>query len=134
MNIFCQIFYFRCAIPGYDNDTYEVQSEYHQMLINKTIPPPTDDKFLYHACHVYTNGSGYYDSNNKPINATEESCSKWVYDKTDFDSTFTSKVTRVKTNFQLAIYLHYQIYNSFKIQNILNQDQKTRILIFRQLT
>ncbi|XP_060551325.1 organic cation transporter protein-like [Ruditapes philippinarum] len=81
----------RCAIPGYDNDTYEVQNHYHQMLINKTIPPPTDEKFLYHECHLYVNRSGSYDTNNKPINATEETCSKWVYDKTDFESTFTSE-------------------------------------------
>ncbi|XP_035827462.1 solute carrier family 22 member 21-like [Aplysia californica] len=33
----------RCALPGIDNDTYAVQSPYHQTLINASIPLETTD-------------------------------------------------------------------------------------------
>lgn len=82
----------RCAIPGLDNDTFSVQNDYHQMLINNTIPPSTDEKLTYNQCHLYTTDTDAYDDNNKPINASETKCSKWVYDDTNFKSTFTSEV------------------------------------------
>ncbi|XP_046328503.2 organic cation transporter protein-like [Haliotis rufescens] len=60
----------RCAIPGYDNDTYEIQSDYHARLINLTIPlDDSDDDQVYDKCHIYLVSD----------NMTTVACDKWVY-------------------------------------------------------
>jgi hypothetical protein len=77
-------FVFRCKLLSYPNDTYEVQSEYHQHLINLTIPRSDDETLDYDRCYMYvTTGAG---------NSTKEKCNEWVYETTVFESTFTSKV------------------------------------------
>ncbi|XP_050390144.1 organic cation transporter protein-like [Patella vulgata] len=53
----------RCAIPGLDNDTFAVQSEYHQKLINETIPyEELDDEYKVARCELYRPGTYQYDS------------------------------------------------------------------------
>ena len=75
---------FRCALPGYDNDTYEVQSEAHQLLINRTIPTLSDG--TYDKCHLYSiSGDVFSNFTNVPCNA-------WVYDTFTFSSTLGAKV------------------------------------------
>ncbi|XP_067674285.1 organic cation transporter protein-like isoform X1 [Haliotis asinina] len=60
----------RCAIPGYENDTYEIQSDYHARLINLTIPlSDKDDDQVYDKCHIYQVSD----------NMTKVACDKWVY-------------------------------------------------------
>ena len=73
----------RCALPGYANDTYEVQGEFHQRLINNTIP--LDSEGEYEKCHLYAYVGG---------NLTDktEGCSSWVYDKSLFTETLGTKV------------------------------------------
>jgi hypothetical protein len=44
---------FRCAIPGYDNDTYKVQGDEHQSLIDLFIPPSTDADTVYDKCEMF---------------------------------------------------------------------------------
>ena len=76
----------RCALPGYDNDTYEVQSEAHQLLINRTIPSLSDG--TYDKCHLRVfsiSGDVFSNSTNVPCNA-------WVYDTSTFTSTLGAKV------------------------------------------
>ncbi|XP_048771493.2 organic cation transporter protein-like [Ostrea edulis] len=82
----------RCKILSYPNDTYEVQSAYHQHLINLTIPRSDDETLDYSRCYMYTRTGA---ENSKPANSTEEKCNEWVYDTSVFESTFTSKMNLV---------------------------------------
>ncbi|XP_061172451.1 organic cation transporter protein-like [Saccostrea echinata] len=70
----------RCRIPGLDNDTYKIQSENHQQLINLTIPRKLDGD--YEECMVVSNGS-------------LETCNDWVYDTSMFQSTVNSQFNLV---------------------------------------
>lgn len=72
----------RCKIPGLDNDTYKVQNEFHQFLINQTIPAGTEDH-VYDQCHVIiTEGRS---------KATKQKCTEWVYDTTVYKNTFAKQ-------------------------------------------
>ena len=92
--------YFRCAIPGLVNDTYAVQNDFHQSLINLTIPPaePNDDDEVYDKCHTYTtDGFGPYGgvtgiNATSVINRTTITCDRWVYDVSVFKSTLAAEV------------------------------------------
>ncbi|XP_060081314.1 organic cation transporter protein-like [Ylistrum balloti] len=79
----------RCKIPGYDNDTYEVQNERHQEYIKRYIPTSTDDTQPYDRCHIYAHDD--WDNISHPENVTKIRCSSWVYDQNVFKETFTSK-------------------------------------------
>ncbi|XP_060072925.1 organic cation transporter protein-like [Ylistrum balloti] len=83
----------RCKIPGYDNDTYHIQNDDHLTLINKFIPPSSDETYLYDQCHlfVYNVTSVTFDNSSHPINATKIQCTEWVYSDDVFKETFTSK-------------------------------------------
>jgi hypothetical protein len=70
----------RCALPGWTNDTYIVQNDAHQELINATIPQGSK-------CTVY-NSSG--------LNETK--CSSWVYDETYFSPSAVMEVRPSKTS------------------------------------
>ncbi|KAJ8315872.1 hypothetical protein KUTeg_008022 [Tegillarca granosa] len=73
---------------GLDNDTYAVQSDYHQYLINLTIPPSDDETKTYDQCHMYNiNISDSSTFQNRDI----IQCRSWVYDRSIFLSTFTEK-------------------------------------------
>ncbi|ESO89334.1 hypothetical protein LOTGIDRAFT_106021 [Lottia gigantea] len=86
----------RCAIPGYDNDTYAVQSEYHRQLINESVPyESTDGHYQLASCLLYTTGNYSYDGHHIPFNATTTSCSKYVYDESVFTATATTKLNMV---------------------------------------
>lgn len=78
----------RCKIPFYHNDTYEIQSTYHKHLVNLTIPKSDDETLEYSQCHIYvSSGAG----NLNPANFTREKCTEWVYETSEFKSTFTSE-------------------------------------------
>ncbi|XP_053397966.1 organic cation transporter protein-like [Mercenaria mercenaria] len=85
----------RCKIPGLDNDTYEVQGKFHEELLNKSIPLSDDPTLTYDQCNVYDTGSAALDGNSRPINASVLKCTDWVYDKSVFSETFTSKANFV---------------------------------------
>ncbi|XP_056000398.1 solute carrier family 22 member 1-like [Ostrea edulis] len=77
----------RCKIPGYDNDTHLEQNENHRQLINWSIPLPEDTHSVlkYDRCHVIQRDES---------NVTRLfKCSEWVYDRSVFEETFTSKVS-----------------------------------------
>ena len=86
---------FRCVIPGYNNDTFEIQGPQHQALINQYIPESTDEQHKYDQCNVFT-GNNTYGNDSRPINASKLTCGEWVYDKTDFKSTFVTQVLHLQ--------------------------------------
>ncbi|XP_060072924.1 organic cation transporter-like protein isoform X6 [Ylistrum balloti] len=76
----------RCAIPGYPNDTYAIQSSSHKALVNRHVPTSMDGTFKYVQCNLYDRS---YDGDD---NSTDlKACSSWVYDKSVFINTFTSE-------------------------------------------
>ncbi|XP_060068370.1 organic cation transporter protein-like [Ylistrum balloti] len=76
----------RCAIPGYPNDTYAIQSPSHQALINRHVPPSTDETLDYVKCDLYDRS---YDGDDNSTNM--RTCSAWVYDESIYINTFTSQ-------------------------------------------
>ena len=101
-NVYIYITHFalyRCKIPGLANDTYEVQGDYHQALINASIPQGSED-LVYDQCHIYvTDSLTRYDTENKPANTTKEKCSSWVYDTNVYKNTFTKNVSKFYQKF-----------------------------------
>lgn len=87
------IFPLRCHLPEdiYPNDTWEVQSDYHQQLISQYIPSSPDYKYdrcnLFHFVGAGMPGGGALESN-----ATQYPCTKWVYSDEVFKKSFTSQV------------------------------------------
>ncbi|CAI9729393.1 Hypothetical predicted protein [Octopus vulgaris] len=76
---------YRCAIPGYDNDTYKIQSEIHEELINEYIPKSEDEgEVVYEKCLIYSNTT-------ENGNRTTQKCSSWVYDKTNTHTSITTQ-------------------------------------------
>ncbi|KAK7491565.1 hypothetical protein BaRGS_00017204 [Batillaria attramentaria] len=82
----------RCKLPEYPNDTYSIQSSYHQHLINVTIPT-TDG--AYSECTLH-DANLYYNGSDAQWKVTE--CSEWVYDKSTFESTITTQLNLVCRN------------------------------------
>lgn len=80
---------FRCKIPGYENDTYEIQGGYHQSLVDLYIPLSTDKSFkgIYDKCNVK--------SFMNKTNFTVEQCNEWVYSKQYFQSTIITEVLSI---------------------------------------
>lgn len=86
---------YRCKIPGLDNDTYAVKGKWHEELLNRTIPLSDDPTLTYDQCHIYDTNDVPVDENDRPTNASLIKCKEWVYDKSVFYETFTSKVSYV---------------------------------------
>ncbi|CAI9729337.1 organic cation transporter protein-like [Octopus vulgaris] len=80
---------YRCAVPGYNNDTYKIQSEIHEELINEYIPKSEDEgEVVYDKCLIYS-------STTENGNRTTQKCSSWVYDKTNTHTSITSELNLV---------------------------------------
>ncbi|ESP01378.1 hypothetical protein LOTGIDRAFT_230671 [Lottia gigantea] len=77
----------RCALPGYDNDTYQIQDDYHSYLINQSIPS--------HSSCMLRNQS--IDQNGN-LTSREYKCQSWVYDKSLFTATLVTKFDLVCDN------------------------------------
>ena len=82
------IFYCRCKIPGYGNDTYDIHDVHHAWLVNQTIPITEDGD--YSPCTVYD--VTVYDDRISHANGSQRNCDEWVYDKSIFRETLASKV------------------------------------------
>ena len=80
----------RCAIPGYDNDTFIPQDYNHAHLINNTIPPSSDGTSSYDKCHLYSQGSNGTIGNGADRRITK--CSSWVYDPSVYTNTIGIQV------------------------------------------
>lgn len=86
----------RCAIPGYDNDTYRIQNENHRRLVNLTIPLSDVEGREYDRCFIYE--SETLDTERSSFtNVTKNKvvCHKWVYDKSVYENTFVAQVDLV---------------------------------------
>ncbi|XP_046378548.2 organic cation transporter protein-like [Haliotis rufescens] len=79
----------RCAIPGFANDTYEIQNNFHEQLVNRSIPMTSgyygDDKYSRCQLYLQTNTSDVWSSTR---NVTGP-CHAWVYDQSQFISTIS---------------------------------------------
>lgn len=67
------------------NDTFEVQSEAHQALIDAWIPPDTTGDHTYEECYHYVLGDGGNST------GTQE-CTEWVFDMSNFKNTLATQV------------------------------------------
>ena len=84
--------HFRCAIPGWPGDTYEVQSSEHQDAINTTIPVElVDGEPTFSSCLIFVNLSASLEVNANMSYSTV-ACTDWVYDKSVFEFTAVSQV------------------------------------------
>ena len=74
-------------MPGWDNDTFEIQNAEHQKLIDKFIPAPDKAGLAnkYDQCKIKN-----FSSN---INFTIVSCDKWVYSKEFFGDSMITEVS-----------------------------------------
>lgn len=70
-----------------ENDSYAVQGQYHEDLINSTIPVKLD---------------GSYDECKIIVNGTLETCSEWVYDHSVFTRTVNSQVKTILNQYSIA--------------------------------
>jgi hypothetical protein len=84
---------FRCAVS--ENDTFAIQSPQHELLINRSVPPSEFPLLsTYSKCNLYSYHSNN-DSNPEDSRFIRK-CSKWVYEQTDFHSTFVTEVSSGK--------------------------------------
>ncbi len=85
------ILQYRCNIPGVSNDTYKIQSPYHEALVNQSVPMVTNDgETTYSSCRLY-------DVDNSSVtshlgNQSETGCDEWVYDRSIFKNTVVTQV------------------------------------------
>ncbi|ESO85734.1 hypothetical protein LOTGIDRAFT_235707 [Lottia gigantea] len=77
----------RCAIPGYDNDTFSPQDENHRELINSSIPESSKCFLQNTTIDIYGN-----------ISIVQYKCNSWVYDTTTFTSTLVTEFDLVCDN------------------------------------
>ncbi|XP_046582115.1 organic cation transporter protein-like [Haliotis rubra] len=97
---FLEITNYRCKIPFLGNDTYAVQDDHHEQLIEMFIPKVGDS---YSKCTLNDvhNNSSRGDGNN-----TQYTCDAWVYDKsviqssgpTDFNMVCENEILRSHSN------------------------------------
>lgn len=74
-----------------ENDSYAVQGQYHEDLINSTIPLKLD---------------GSYDECKIIVNGTLETCSEWVYDHSVFTRTVNSQVKTILYQYSIDSTIH----------------------------
>lgn len=74
-----------------ENDSYAVQGQYHEDLINSTIPLKLD---------------GSYDECKIIVNGTLETCSEWVYDHSVFTRTVNSQVKTIQYQYSIDSTIH----------------------------
>lgn len=90
---------YRCKIADYPDDTFGVKDPGHQRLVEMTIP--RDSMGDYEKCSFYSyqtnrtilmfNSSDPQENFTIGVNATLQKCSEWVYEKSVFKETYTSK-------------------------------------------
>ena len=85
------VFLFRCKIPGYANDTWEIHSEEQRELVKRYIPP--SDSYPYDRCHIYAFINDSHRHEHTGANRSEVKCNEWVYDTSVFETTFTKRVS-----------------------------------------
>ncbi|GFR86718.1 organic cation transporter protein [Elysia marginata] len=83
----------RCNLPGLTNDTYAVQSKWHQHLINASIPFEKDeyeDKWEMSSCSIYENETERLQvDNDNGRNMSKTQCNEWVFDESEYITAVT---------------------------------------------
>lgn len=75
----------RCALPGWENDTYTIQSDLHLNAVNRTIPlAVTATGLEYNKCDYITVAE------DGQINLIK--CERWVYDKSVYETSLAADV------------------------------------------
>lgn len=90
---------YRCRIADYPEDAYGVRDQGHQRLVEMTIPRDSSGEF--EKCSFYSyktnrtifmfNSSDLQENFTIGVNASLQKCSEWVYEKSVFKETYTSK-------------------------------------------
>ena len=92
----------RCKIPGYGNDTFEIQDEHHAQLVALYIPPPGSNSYRneYDTCRIRsflenkTENGQERELEDRAIDHGLVKCDEWVYSKKYFRETIVTKVGR----------------------------------------
>lgn len=87
----CASKFIRCKIPELDNDTYEIQGDFHRLLIDKYIPLKQDGK--YETCLVNVFNSTRLNSNSSFY---ETNCDEYVYSKKFYEKTLVTDVSIIE--------------------------------------
>ncbi|XP_055954755.1 organic cation transporter protein-like [Patella vulgata] len=74
----------RCKLPGYENDTFHQQNNYHGYLINQSIPQSSSCLLRNTTVDKYGN-----------MTSVEYKCGSWVYDTSTFISTLVTEFNMV---------------------------------------
>ncbi|XP_050397876.2 organic cation transporter protein isoform X2 [Patella vulgata] len=74
----------RCKLPGFENDTYHQQSDYHGNLINQSIPQSSSCLLRNTTVDKYGN-----------MTSVEYKCGSWVYDTSTYMSTLVTEFNMV---------------------------------------
>ena len=89
----------RCKIPGLLNDTYAVQNDYHQDLIDAFIPhSETNGITAYSQCEIYVYYNMSHQDDDIGSARKRKSCDSWVYDWSTFTSTAAAEVSDILVN------------------------------------
>ena len=85
--MYCKFTFCRCKVPGLENDTFALQGDWHEHIIQNYITNASHGKFS--KCTRRRNET------NEQLNATEilTSCKEWVYDTSTLGNTVTSEVS-----------------------------------------
>ncbi|GFR84862.1 solute carrier family 22 member 13 [Elysia marginata] len=89
---------YRCAVPGLQNDTFDIQDDTHAKLTEASIPFDSG-KGSYSRCTRYKSSLDLdHNSTRQMQNATSfetESCTRWVYSTRVFASSIVSELNLV---------------------------------------
>ncbi|XP_012939027.1 organic cation transporter protein [Aplysia californica] len=144
---------FRCAVPGLENDTYDIQNDQHARLVNASIPRETTGSADFSQCYTYKpvfptsspahNGSrdvfSYYENQDQHLIGFDQNetakCDRWVFSKEKYDSTVASHLdlgcdfTSIRTHTNLMMLLGLFI-GSFICSPIADLFGRKKTLIF----
>lgn len=88
----------RCSIPDLHNDTFAIQGPAHAHLVNQSVPldihihSSIGEGIRYSRCEMFHHNNSTPDRSpihNSSLYSFE--CRRWVFDKTEFDSTFVTQ-------------------------------------------
>ena len=73
------------------NDTYVIQDDRHRALVNKTVPEDENAEHGYAQCTIFKDWNDTQLTNGTRTGDVVP-CDAWVYDWTEFDSSFITQV------------------------------------------
>ena len=91
VDVMQNVYGFRCQIPAMSNDTYVIQDDRHRALVNKTVPEDENAEHGYAQCTVFKDWNDTQLTNGTRTGDVVP-CEAWVYDWTEFDSSFITQV------------------------------------------